>query len=97
MENVTRFTGNGFLRNEETNKRSLTNAHIAYKNRSVIVDYEHCLHYYDKQIPEGTVPVEMYPYQDDISLTYVKLGKYGKVDIEDLIRVLDEELSREDD
>lgn len=68
----------------------LMNAHISYKGRSVIIDYEHCLHDYHS-IPEGTVPFEVYPYYGDIAVDYAKLNeKFNKkVDLEDLIEKLD--------
>ena len=59
----------------------LTNAHLAFQGKSVIVDYEHCLRCYS-EIPEGTVPVEVYPYKGDIDLNYIPLDKkFHKVDL----------------
>lgn len=77
------------------NERAYTNSHLSYKGRSVIVDYEHFLHAY-ASIPSNTVPVEMYPYDGDIYLTYIKLDeRFNKVDIEELIKDLDEALENE--
>jgi hypothetical protein len=76
-------------------RHQFTNAHLSYKGRSVIIDYEHCLHAYDS-IPENMVPIEMYPYYGDIYISYCKLdAEYHKVDIEDLIRDIDEALEQE--
>lgn len=74
----------------------LMNAHISYKDKSVIIDYEHCLHNYP-DIPKGVVPFEVYPYHGDISVDYAKLNeKFNKVDLEDLIEKLDILLENED-
>lgn len=71
------------------------NAHLFYRGKSVIVDYEHCLHCY-RHIPEGTVPFEVYPYADDIIVDYAKLDSYfKKVNLKDLIDRLDELLKDE--
>lgn len=77
------------------NESAYTNYHLSYKGRSVIVDYEHILHAYGT-IPSNTVPIEMYPYGDDIYFTYIKLDeRFEKVDIEELIKDLDEALENE--
>lgn len=73
----------------------LTNAHLFYRGKSVIVDYEHCLHCY-RHIPEGTVPFEVYPYGYDIVVDYAKLDEgFNKVNLEDLINKLDKLLKDE--
>ena len=73
----------------------LTNAHLSYKRKSIIVDYEHCLHGYSF-IPEGTVPFEVFPYADDIAVDYAKLDEgFNKVNLEDLINKLDKLLKDE--
>lgn len=77
------------------NKGCYTNCHLSYKGRSVIVDYEHCLHIYSS-IPENVVPIEMYPYRDDIYVGYINLDEeFHKVNIEALIKDLDEALKEE--
>lgn len=78
----------------ESGKRGICNAHIGYKGKSIIVDYERCLHLYDtvNDGNEDSVPCEMYPYEDDIAIFYVKLdnGKFtGIIDLADLIRQAD--------
>ena len=93
MFDIKNSVYNGMYSKE--NKRYYTNCHISYKGRSVIVDYEHILHIYSS-IPENTVPVEMYPYGNDIYLTYINLDEeFHKVDIEALIKDLDEALEEE--
>lgn len=39
-------TPNGWYK-DANGKRHLSNAHLSYKGRSVIIDYEWCLHLYD--------------------------------------------------
>lgn len=80
--------------NGQANGRFI-NAHLFYKGKSVIVDYEHCLHCY-RSIPEGTVPFEVYPYGYDIIVDYAKLDEhFNKVNLEDLINRLDKLLKDE--
>lgn len=79
---------------------TILNAHISYKGRSVIVDYEHCLHPYghlaDYDGNEKFVPFEFYPYGDDIYVGYVPLDeKFGKADISELMKLIDEALENE--
>ena len=75
------------------------NAHISYKGRSVIVDYEFCLHNYGflKADDNEYVPFEMYPYGDgDIYMGNVPLDKeFKKADIVKLIELLDKALDNE--
>lgn len=76
-------------------RRKKLNAHLSYRGKSVIVDYEHCLHDYSP-IPEGIVPFEVYPYYSDIAVGYAKLAEgFHKVDLEDLIKELDKLLEDE--
>ena len=76
------------------------NAHLAYKGHSVIVDYEWCLHLYDKgfqaKAVNTIVPFEIYPYRNDIAVGYAKLSAYNKVDLSDLISKLDELIKEEE-
>lgn len=39
-------THNGWYKSDD-GKRHLSNAHLSYKGRSIIIDYEWCLHSYD--------------------------------------------------
>lgn len=76
----------------------ILNAHISYKGRSVIVDYEYCLHDYSRLKSEDNkaVPFEMYPYGDDIYVGYVSIDeRYKKADISELIKLIDEALENE--
>lgn len=76
----------------------LSNAHFAYKNRSVIVDYRRTLHadFVYEGLAEDEVLVEIYPYADDIAIVHAKLDKtWGKVDMALLLKQLDEKLDNE--
>lgn len=76
-------------------KGELCNAYLSYKSRSIIVDYEHCLHDYD-YITENCVPCSIYPYKGEEQSFDVKLDPYyRKVNIEDLIHRVDELLEDE--
>lgn len=89
--------------NDSNGESHLCNAHLFYKNRSVIIDYEWCLHDYDidnttNKISEGLVPFEVYPYRDDIYVGYVyNDSKYKKADISELISILDDIIENEDE
>lgn len=52
--------------------------------RSIIVDYEFNLHSYlnkEELKKQGLVPVEMYPYADDIQVGYVHVdAEFGAAD-----------------
>lgn len=97
---IKNYTGNGHYR-DSNNKRHLCNAHLSYKGRSVIIDYEWILHVYDNaDIDEGKaanlVPFEVYPYATDIHVGYAKLDtRFRKVDLSDLISKLDEAIKKE--
>lgn len=77
-----------------------SNAHLAYKDRSVIIDYEWCLHYYNDdfkaKFSTTIVPFEIYPYEDNIVVGYAKLSIYNKVDLSDLISELDKLIEEEE-
>lgn len=88
--------------NDTNGKSHLCNAHLSYKGRSVIIDYEWCLHAYDLDdmtniMSEGLVPFEVYPHGDDIYVGYVHTdSKYKKADISELISTLDDIIENED-
>lgn len=95
---IKNYTGNRRYR-DSNNKRHLCNAHLSYKGRSVIIDYEWILHVYDNA-DEGKaanlVPFEVYPYATDIHVGYAKLDtRFRKVDLSDLISKLDEAIKKE--
>ena len=76
----------------------LCNAHLAYKDRSVIIDYEWCLHHYssiEEKKANNVVPFEVYPCRNDIAVGYAKLSTYNKVDLSDLISKLDNIIEEE--
>ena len=89
--------GNGWY-TDDNGKRHLYNAHLSYKGRSVIIDYEWCLHPYKaEQRVEGLVPFEVYPYGDSVCRGYVHTdSKYEKADIGELILILDNIIENED-
>nr|DAG97124.1 MAG TPA: hypothetical protein [Crassvirales sp.] len=82
--------------------RQFYNAHLFYKGRSIIIDYEWCLHAYDicdkiNYISEGLVPFEVYPHGDDIYVGYLHTdSQYKKADIGELISILDDIIENED-
>lgn len=85
------YNGSTFSREED--KTIYLNAHLFYKGWSVIVDYEHALHIYEKgdYNPNKEVPVEMYSREfGDYSLEFVKLDDtYGKVDMVELVKTIE--------
>lgn len=97
---IKNFIYNGVYR-DVNNKPHYCNAHLFYKGRSVIIDYEWTLHAYDstkvdKKKAANLVPFEVYPYSTDIYVGYVKLDvEFGKVDLADLISKLDEAIEKE--
>jgi hypothetical protein len=98
MEYVNVF--NGFANDKEGNKAQLLNAHICYKGRSVIIDYEWCLHCYNgetfKAQSEEYVPFEVYPYGRDIYVGYAPLDEnVKKVDISKVLESIDSALENE--
>lgn len=92
---------NGACRDDNGN-RHYCNAHLSYKGRSVIIDYEWYLHAYDPDdkanyISEDFVPFEVYPHGDDIYVGYLHTdSQYKKADIGELISVLDDIIENED-
>ena len=99
MDQNTYVRFNGMYRDSKGN-RHFSNAHLAYKDRSVIIDYEWCLHCYDDDVKAKysttLVPFEIYPYRDDIVVGYAKLSIYDKVDLSDLISKLDKLIEEEE-
>lgn len=93
-------TPNGWYK-DANGERHLSNAHISYKGRSIIIDYEWCLHPYDldsdiKKKAEGLVPFEVYPYDECIYEGYVHTDSiFKKADIRELISILDDIIKNE--
>jgi len=88
-----KLASNGMDQNME-----YVNAHLFYKGRSVIVDYEWTLHPYGVQRTgdEKIVPFEICPYNGDIAIGCAKLDpRSNKVDIESLIQEIDNILAVE--
>lgn len=94
-------TPNGWYK-DANGKRHLSNAHLSYKDHSVIIDYEWCLHSYDldseiKKKAEGLVPFEVYPHGDCIYVGCVHTDStFKKADIGELISILDDIIKNED-
>lgn len=94
-------TSNGWYK-DANGKRHLCNAHLSYKGRSIIIDYEWCLHPYDldndiKKKAKGLVPFEVYPYDECIYEGYVHTDStFKKADIGELISILDDIIKNED-
>lgn len=97
---IKNFINNGVYR-DSNNKPKYCNAHLSYKGRSVIIDYEWFLHAYDstdinEKKAANLVPFEVYPYATDIYVGYAKLDvEFRKVDLSDLISKLDEAIKKE--
>lgn len=95
------ITLNGMWKDADGN-RCLCNAHLYYKGKSVIIDYERFLHDYNldsdiEKRAEGLVPFEVYPYENDIYVGYVHTdNSYKKADIGELISILDSIIKEED-
>ena len=75
------------------------NSRISYKGRSIIIDYEFKVHHYalkSEYQKEGIVPVEMYPYGDDIVVGYVPVDEqFGVADVEKIVEWAEEVLAVE--
>lgn len=104
-----KFFGNGCCENVHYKQSHPANAHLFYKGKSVIVDYEYSLHTYSKSElwNPDEVFVEIYPvfggFWDnertemiqDIKLFSVKRGKNGNIDMEDLTLQLENAIEEE--
>lgn len=103
---TTTTTGTSFFKNSyngfytENGVNKICNAHISYKGRSIIVDYEHCLHCYPSEVlsDRTKVPCEMYPYEDDVVVFYAKMDEEhdSLVNIMDVILEANKCLASED-
>lgn len=102
MKKLQNLISNGKYTDDNGN-RHFSNAHLSYKNRSIIIDYEWCLHSYDldsdiEKKAEGLVPFEVYPHGDCIYTGYVHTdSQYKKADIGELISILDDIIEHEDE
>lgn len=76
------------------------NSRVSIKGKDIVLDYEFNLHYYaqkDEIIANGEVPVEMYPYRDDILMGYIPVDNYfGVIDLEALYKWAIEAIEKED-
>lgn len=93
------YNGMGCTKGET--KANYLNAHFSYKGRSVIIDYEFCLHGYSHLKPQTceemtAVPFEIYPYGDDIHWDFVECdAKFHKADMGKLLALIDKALEDE--
>lgn len=96
-----KFIRNGVYMDVENGMHHYCNAHLSYKGRSVVIDYEWILHAYDsadmdEKKAANLVPFEVYPYATDIYVGYAKLDtEFKKVDLVDLISKLDKAIEQE--
>ena len=74
----------------------LLNAHLSYKGRSVVIDYEHRMHDYNKESLEGKVPFEVYPYALDVFVGKAGVDENGYADITEVLEKIDWALSAEE-
>lgn len=90
---------NGIATDYHTGEIHYLNAHFSYKGRSIIIDYEWCLHCYSEvrlSDKDNIVPFEMYPYDTDLYVGYVSLDKeFKKADMAQLLKDVDEALENE--
>ena len=95
---IKNYISNGIYK-DSNNKTHRCNAHLSYKGRSIIIDYEWFLHVYDnvdEKKAANLVPFEVYPYRTDIYVGYAKVDtEFRKVDLADLIFKLDEVIKKE--
>lgn len=79
---------------------NVINSRVSIKGKDIILDYEFCLHYYpdeERLRQQGLVPVEMYPYQDDIIMGYLPVDDhFGVIDLEALYSWANEQIANEE-
>lgn len=79
--------------------QNVKNSRISIKGKDIILDYEFSLHAYsnkDKLQRQGLVPVEMYPYEDDIIVGYLPVDDdFGVIDLEALYSWANEQIAKE--
>ena len=67
---------------------SVKNSRVSLNGKDIILDYEFELHaYHNEQVlrDNGLVPVEMYPYEDDVLVGYIHVDtRFGVVDLQEL-------------
>ena len=76
------------------------NSRVSIKCKDIVLDYEFFLHCYpDKEElqQQGLVPVEMYPYQNDIIMGYLPVDdRFGVIDLEALYSWANEQIANEE-
>lgn len=75
------------------------NSRVSYKDRDIVLDYEFKLHAYDNKSDlknKGLIPVEMYPYNDDIIVGYIPVdARFGVIKLEELYKWIKDVLKEE--
>lgn len=78
---------------------NVKNSRVSIKGKDIILDYEFFLHQYSNQTElqqQGLVPVEMYPYEGDITVGYLPVDEnFGCVDLEALYKWALEQIEKE--
>lgn len=77
----------------------MTNTQLSFNDRNIIIDYEYKLHTYsniDRMKSEGLVPVEMYPYKDDILEGLIPVDDiFGVIKLDTLYKWVVENITKE--
>lgn len=68
--------------------KSIPNSRVSIAGRSIVIDYEFSMHCYLNKAQlckDGLVPVEMYPWRDDILVGFIPVDdRFGTADLEAL-------------
>lgn len=69
---------------------NVKNSKVSYKDKDIILDYEFKLHLYNNESDlknKGLIPVEMYPYNNDIIVGYIPVdARFGVIQLEELYK-----------
>ena len=77
----------------------MTNTQFSFNGRSIIIDYEYKCHRYsnvDNMKSIGLVPIEMYPYKDDILQGFIPVDdELGVIKLDALYAWVVENITKE--